>query len=177
LDRGGDASPFDSTGMKELYFVVVLIVMCIGLAGTVLPVLPGIALIYLGYIFYGFMTSWQAYGAGTMVLWGIVTVATIWVEHFGALYGARRSGSSILGIWGSFMGAVIGMIVFNLAGLIIGTFAGAIVGEFMAGRSSGEALRSGKGALIGLLAGSLLKVVIALVMIGTFIWQVTRPKW
>ncbi len=162
--------------MNTFYFAISLIIMLAGLAGTVLPVLPGTVLIYLGYFLYGLLTSWADYGAGTMILWGVVTAGVLFLEHYGAFLGARRSGSSILGIWGSFVGAILGMILFSLAGLIVGTFAGAVVGELIAGRPAGQALKSGKGALIGFLAGSLLKVVVGLIMVGTFIWQVGVPR-
>ena len=146
--------------------------MLLGLAGTVLPFLPGILLIYVGYITYGLLSSWNAFGSTTVILWGIVTLLSLFMDHYGAIYGAQRSNSSILGIWGSFAGAILGMILFSLAGLIIGTFSGAVVGELMAGRPAGQALRSGKAAILGFLAGSLVKVVIGLIMVGTFIWQV-----
>ncbi len=116
--------------------------------------------------------TWQDFGAATMIFWGAVTALTLVAEYFAGAFGAKRWGSSIFGIWGSFIGAIIGMLLFNLPGLIVGTFAGAIIGEIIAGRSLGEAVKSGKGAIIGFLAGSLFKVVIGLLMIGTFIWQV-----
>jgi uncharacterized protein len=100
----------------------------------------------------------------------------LFVEHYGVLFGARRSGSSILGIWGAFAGAIIGMIFSSLAGLIIGTFTGAIAGELMTGRPPAQALKSGTGTVIGFLAGSLFKIVVGLIMIGTFIWQVVGPR-
>jgi len=162
--------------MNQFYFALTFVIMLVGLAGTVLPVLPGIPIIYLGYILYGLLTSWSEYGLGTMILWGIVTLVTVFLEYYGSVVGAKRSGSSILGIWGSFIGAILGMLLLNLPGLIIGTFFGAIAGELIAGRPTGEALRSGKGALIGFVAGSLFKVVIGLVMVGTFLWQVLWPK-
>jgi uncharacterized protein len=146
--------------------------MLIGLAGTILPVLPGIVLIYLTYVTYGFFTSWRHFGAQTLVLWGIVTVLSLFVDYYGAAIGARRSKSSLLAMWGSFAGAVIGLILFQLIGLIIGTFAGAVIGDLIAGRPAGQALKSGKAALLGFLAGSLIKVIIGLLMGGTFIYQV-----
>jgi uncharacterized protein len=158
--------------MNYLYFAISFAVILAGLAGTVLPVLPGIALIYAGYLLYGFLSSWQAYGLPTMAIWGIVTLLSLVVDHYGAMYGARRSGSSILGIWGSFVGAIIGIVLFHLVGLIVGTFLGAVAGELLSGRSIGHAFASGKAALIGFLAGSLVKVVTGLVMTGTFFWQV-----
>lgn len=153
-------------------FVLALLIMLAGLAGTVLPALPGIPLIYLGYLVYGLFSGWQDYGTGTMVLWGVVTAASLALDYYAPMLGARRSSSSILGMWGSFAGAIIGLILFSLPGLLIGTFAGAVIGELMARRSIEEALRAGKGAIVGFLVGSLLKVVVGLIMIGVFIWQV-----
>lgn len=158
--------------MSTPAFVASLAIMMVGLAGTVLPVLPGILLIYLGYLVYGLLTSWQPYGAGTMIFWGAVTAATLVLDFLGPMLGARRSSSSILGIWGSFVGGIIGLMLSGLPGLIAGTFAGAVVGEIMARRPTGEALRAGRGALIGLLAGSLLKVVVGVIMVGAFILHV-----
>ena len=158
--------------MSVFAFIASLVIMLVGLAGTVLPVLPGIVLIYLGYLVYGLLTSWQRYGAGTMTFWGAVTGATLVLDYCAPMLGARRSSSSILGIWGSFAGAVIGLVLFGLPGLIAGTFSGAVIGELMARRPAGEALRSGRGALVGILAGSLLKVVVGLIMVGAFAWQV-----
>jgi uncharacterized protein len=160
--------------MNLLYLVIALVIMFLGLAGTVLPMLPGIVLIYAAYAAYGLLTSWKAFGAGTMILWGIVTCLSLFADHYGAMYGARRSGSSILGIWGSFVGAILGFILFNLIGLIVGTFAGAALGELVAGRPAGQAMKSGKAALLGFLAGSLAKVIVGLIMVGAFIWQVAK---
>ena len=153
-------------------FVASLVIMLVGLAGTILPVLPGIVIIYFGYFLYGVLTSWRVYGAGTMVLWGAVTAATLVLDLVAPMLGARRFRSSILGMWGSLAGTLIGLILFGLPGLVAGTFVGAVVGELMARRSTLEALKCGKAALIGLLAGSLLKVVVGLIMVGAFVWRV-----
>lgn len=158
--------------MNTLAFIVSLAIMAVGLAGTVLPVIPGIALIYCGYLIYGLASSWQCFGAWTMLFWGAVTAATFALDYFAPMFGARRSNSSILGIWGSFAGSVIGLVLFGLPGLLVGTFAGALVGELMARKPAAQALRSGWGALLGFLAGSLIKVMIGLIMVGAFVWQV-----
>jgi uncharacterized protein len=158
--------------MPALLFTICLIIMAAGLAGTVLPTLPGVPLIYLGYLVYGLFASWHAYGPGTMVLWGVVTALMIFLDYYAGVFGARRYGSSIFGIWGSLTGAVIGMLLFGISGLIIGTFAGAVTGELVAGRSIGHALKAGKGAFLGFLAGSLCKAVVGLIMVGVFLWRV-----
>ncbi len=158
--------------MNPAAFAAALAIMLVGLAGTVLPLVPGIPLIYCGYLVYGLATSWQFYGAGTMIFWGVITCLTLVADFLGPMLGARRSSSSILGMWGSLAGSLIGLFVFGLPGLIIGTFAGAFTGELMARRPTGEALRAAKGALIGLLAGNLLKAMVGLIMVGAFVWQI-----
>jgi uncharacterized protein YqgC (DUF456 family) len=156
--------------MKVALTAACLLIMVAGLAGTVLPALPGVPLIYLGYLLYGLFTSWHAYGLGTMLFWGAIVALTLLVDYYASVLGARRFGSSIFGVWGSFVGAIVGLLVFGLAGLIIGTFAGAVLGELVAGRSMRDALKAGKGSLIGFLAGSLCKAMVGLIMIGTFLW-------
>jgi uncharacterized protein YqgC (DUF456 family) len=158
--------------MSTLAFVISSILMAVGLAGTILPVVPGITLIYCAYVLYGFMTSWRQFGAGTVIVMGIVTAVILALDLSGPALGARRSKGSILGMWGSLIGSVIGLLFFGLPGLVIGTLGGAVVGEIMAGRPPREAMRSGVGALAGLLVGGLVKLVVGLIMVGTFVWQV-----
>jgi uncharacterized protein YqgC (DUF456 family) len=162
--------------MTIILTVVCLLIMAAGLAGTILPALPGLPLIYLGYLIFGLFTSWQSYGLWTMLLWGAVVAFTLVIDYYAGVLGARRWGSSIFGMWGSLAGAIIGLLLFGLPGLVLGTFGGAVGGELVAGRSIGEALKAGKGSLIGLLAGTLFRAAIGLVMIGTFIWLIwARP--
>jgi len=156
--------------MSVTLIVVTLIIMFVGLAGTILPMLPGLVLIYAGFLFYGFVTGWIAYGVWAVLFWGLVVLVTFAVDHIAGSIGARKYGASRYGFWGSFLGAFAGLLIANLPGLIIGAFFGAFCGELIGGKSAHDALRSGKGALIGLLAGTLFKVTVGLVMIGTFLW-------
>ena len=59
--------------MKALWTIVTPLIMTVGLLGTVLPFIPGILLIYVAYLLYGFATGWQAYGLRAMVGWSVVT--------------------------------------------------------------------------------------------------------
>lgn len=160
--------------MKVLFFAIALIVMFVGLVGTMLPVLPGIPLICAGYLVYGIFTGWKSFGLGTMLFWAAVTILSLVLDYYAGLVGARKYGASIFGIWGSVVGALAGVLLAALPGLVIGTFLGAYVGELWAGKSSGEALQAGKGALLGWLSGTIVKVIIGVIMIGTFLWQVLR---
>jgi len=158
--------------MNVTYVIITLIIMALGLLGTVLPMLPGIVLIYGGFLFYGIVTDWSAYGWKAMAFWGLVTMATFVVDHLASALGARKFGASQYGFWGSLVGGFAGLIVAHIPGLIVGAFGGAFLAELLAGRAAREALRSGQGALIGLLTGTLFKVALGIVMIGSFVWWV-----
>jgi len=158
--------------MKAFWTVITLLIMAIGLVGTVLPVIPGILLIYAGYLLYGFATGWEAYGLIVIVGWSVVTALVLLLDVFAGAIGARKYGATRFGTWGSLIGGVIGALAAGFPGLILGPFVGATAGELLRGRSHREALRSGWGTFLGFMAGSVIKIAIGVVMIGTFIWWV-----
>ena len=158
--------------MKALWTAITLLIMAIGLVGTVLPVIPGILFIYAGYLLYGFATGWQAYGLAAIVGWSVVTALVLLLDVFGGAIGARKYGATRFGTVGSLIGGLIGALAAGFPGLILGPFVGATVGELLRGRSHREALRSGWGTFLGFMAGSVIKIAIGVVMIGTFMWWV-----
>ncbi len=158
--------------MHVAFVIIALIIMCLGLLGTVLPMLPGIVLIYCGFLFYGIVTGWVDYGWRIMLFWGLVTLGAFVLDHIASAVGARKFGASRYGFLGSLVGALAGMMLASLPGLVVGAFAGAFLCELAAGKTGREALRSGKGALIGLLAGAFFKIVLGVAMIGSFLWLV-----
>jgi uncharacterized protein YqgC (DUF456 family) len=107
-----------------------------------------------------------------MIFWGIVTLMMVWLDYYSGAIGARKYGASAGGIWGSILGGIVGVIFLGFVGILIGPFLGAILGELLSGKSHTAAVRSGWGTVVGLLAGSLFKLIIASVMIGTFLWQI-----
>ncbi len=155
-----------------LLFIIVFSIMILGLAGTILPMLPGIPLIYLGFIIYGLLTGWTDFAAGYMVLWGIVTILMVLLDYYAGAIGARRYGASAAGVWGSILGGIVGIIFLGFLGIILGPFIGAIAGEILSGKSHQHAFRAGWGTFIGFVAGSLFKIMVGCIMIGSFIWKV-----
>ena len=155
--------------MKALWTIITLLIMAMGLVGTLLPVIPGILLIYAGYLLYGFATGWQAYGLAAIVGWSVVTALVLLLDFYAGAIGAKRYGGSRSGAWGSLIGGVIGALAAGFPGLILGPFVGATAGELLRGRSHREALRSGWGTFIGFMLGSVVKTAVGVVMTGTFI--------
>jgi uncharacterized protein YqgC (DUF456 family) len=158
--------------METFWIAFTVTFMLAGLAGTFLPVIPGIPLIYACLIFYGFVSGWKAYGLITVIVWGVVTGLTTLVDLYAGSLGAKRYGASRWGFWGAMAGGILGAVVAGLPGIIIGPILGAAAGELLAGRSFREAWLSGWGTFIGFVSGSLVKIVVASLMIGTFVWQV-----
>ena len=158
--------------MKIFWTVITVLIMFAGLAGTVLPFLPGVPLIYACIVVYGFFTGWEAYGLGAVTGWGIATLAAVLLDFYAGSIGARRYGASWAGTFGSVLGGIVGTLAAGLPGLIIGPFVGAAAGELIRGRSGREALRSGWGAIVGFIGGGLVKVAVGISMIGSFLWWV-----
>jgi uncharacterized protein YqgC (DUF456 family) len=159
---------------KIILISVVSALMITGLAGTFLPLVPGIPLIYLAILVYGFFTSWIDYGINFMLIWGLITVLLVFLDYYAGAWGAKKYGASSAGIWGAILGGILGVIFLGFPGIIAGPFLGAFVGELLSGKTHASALRSSWGTFVGYLAGSLFKVIVGITMIGSFIWQVWR---
>jgi uncharacterized protein YqgC (DUF456 family) len=155
-----------------LILLISFLIMLVGLAGTILPFVPGIPLIYGGFIFYGLMDGWTQYSASFMVFWGIIAALMVLLDYYAGAIGARRYGASAAGVWGSIIGGILGVIFLGFIGILAGPFVGAVVGELLSGKTHRSALKSGWGTFIGFLAGSLFKLVVGCVMLGSFLWKI-----
>ena len=147
--------------------ILTLLVMFAGLAGSILPGLPGTPLVMLAAI--GHKLYFGPTGAAwwVLVILGGLTVISVLVDYAASIYGAKRLGATWRGAVGAIVGALIGLF-FNLPGIILGPFVGAVLFELAGGREWKEASRAGVGATLGLLAGAVGKVACCVAMIGSF---------
>jgi uncharacterized protein YqgC (DUF456 family) len=151
--------------------VLVALMMLAGLAGAVVPVLPGPPLILLGALLYAFATDWTPVGVGRLAVLAALSVAAWLAGHLGTAVGTRRAGGSRPAVAGALAGGLVG-IFFAPLGLILGPLAGAIAGEFLrTGRLRGS-VRTGAGAALGVLAGAALQFGLGLVMVSLFVWWI-----
>ena len=142
--------------------------MIAGIAGCVLPVIPGPPLSYIGLLMLHFTTRYQ-FSTTFLVIWGIVTVVVYVIDYLIPVWGTKRFGGSKRGVWGSLIGLVIGLFFFPPFGIIIGPCLGAVIGELTAGKDHGSALKSGFGSFMGFLLGTLLKLIASGLMTWHFI--------
>jgi uncharacterized protein len=139
-----------------------------GLAGTVLPALPGTALVLGGIVLGAWIDNFTRVGAGTLAV--ITTLAALaWVlDYVAGLLGARRADASRQALIGAALGTVVGLFM-GLVGVLFMPLVGAAVGEYMARRDQRRALTVGVSTWLGIMAGLVAKVVLAFVMIGIFV--------
>ncbi len=154
---------------EAILILVVVALLLIGLAGIFLPFLPGVPLAWLGIFIYAYAKDFTPISLKTVLIFLGLTAFTLVVDFAAPMIGAKRYHASKFGVLGSSLGLLLGLIILGPIGIIAGPFVGALLGELIAGRKSQEAIHSATGALIGFLAGSLIKLIIVLVMIGFFI--------
>lgn len=154
--------------MSTLALILAVVLFLLGLAGIVLPVLPGVILIYAGMLLYGLLTGFAALDANFYLLQGMALLLTFFIDYLATATGSRRYGGSRRAAWGAAAGVLLGFILFGPLGMIFGPFLGAVLAELTGGKQTEQAVRAGIGTLIGFLGGTLLKFVIALLMIIWF---------
>lgn len=159
--------------MEIAIVVLVWVLIFLGLAGTILPGLPGTGLVFGGILLYALYFGVETVGMTTLILFGIVTLLSFAFDLLGSMYGAKRFGASRYGITGSILGGLLGLLVLSLPGLFLGVFAGAVAGEFFWGKKAiEEALKAGAGSMLGFFAGAVLKLCLSVIMVLVFIAKI-----
>jgi uncharacterized protein len=154
--------------MTVLLWVLAVALVAIGLAGILLPALPGTILIFAGLLLAAWADGFTRVGTASLVVIGVIGAASYAVDFVGAALGAKHLGASPRAMTGAALGTVLGLFL-GLPGLIIGPFAGAVLGELSAHRDLKRAGRAGVAAWIGFAIGTAVKVALAFSMIAIFI--------
>lgn len=153
-----------------LWWLMVALLVLAGLAGTILPALPGVPLVFAGLLLGAWLTDFTTMGWATIGIFAFLTVLAQLVDFLAGAYGARYAGAGVRAFWGATIGAIVG-IFFGIPGILLGPFLGAVIGELSGGndwRSSGKA---GLGAWLGLVFAIAFKLSISFLMIGVFLLQ------
>ena len=151
----------------QAYFVIAAIMVLLGLAGTILPVLPGVLLVFGGLFLAAWADNFEHVGRVGLSIIGALAALSLVTDFVATLLGAKRVGASPLALLGAAIGG-IGGIFLGLPGLIFGPFIGAVLGEYLARGRLTQAGKVGLGTWLGLILAAVAKVVIAFLMIGTF---------
>jgi uncharacterized protein len=141
--------------------------LAVGLVGAIVPALPGIPLIFGGIWLIAAVDHYRHLGLWWLVGIAFVGIVGLTADVLAGALGAKRVGASPRAVWGALLGTAIG-VFFGLPGLLLGPFAGAVLGELAAGNSVLRSAHVGVGTWIGLLFGTLIKLVSSIVMMALF---------
>jgi uncharacterized protein YqgC (DUF456 family) len=143
--------------VETLLIIVGSLLIIVGFLGSFLPVVPGPPLSYAGLLALQ-LTAPHPFSWQFLIIWAIVVAILMLLDNVIPAYGTKKFGGSPYGIWGSLIGALLG-IFFAPVGLVAGPLLGAFIGELIGGKDSDQALRSALGSFAGFVIGSVLKVV------------------
>ena len=155
--------------MIVFWWILTLLLMLAGLAGTVVPLVPGTVIILGAAVLHHFMAGPQrSVNWTTLVILTVLMLAAQALDLVSGSLGAKWFGATRWGALGGILGGIVGLF-FGLPGIFLGPLAGVLLGELLGGRGILPAGRSTWGTLLGTTAGLLGKFVIGLVMILWFI--------
>ena len=140
-------------------FLLVLAFLCllIGIIGCIVPGLPGTPIAYAG-LWIAQATDRVDFSWQMLLVWGIVTIVISVLDYVVPAWGTKHYGGSKWGVWGSTIGVFVGLF-FGAIGVIVGPLVGAILRELIAGKQLQEAIKAGWGSFIGILFGTILKLI------------------
>ncbi len=154
--------------MTTTLWIVAVLLIVVGVAGTVLPALPGVPLIFGGVLLAAWIDDFQRISVFTVVLMAVLAVLGIVIDYVAAAVSAKRAGASKEGIIGAAIGTLAGVFT-GLWGLLFMPLVGAAVGEFIAHKDMFRASKVGVATWFGLLVATAVKLAIAFTMVGVFI--------
>jgi uncharacterized protein len=175
-------------GIEGPLLALTLVLMFVGLLGSVLPGLPGVTLIFLSALVYALLTDLRTVGAAILVILFVFAAIAFVADFVATSYGARRFGASnwgtVGGAIGGIAGALIGLLLLgigSLFGLILGTIAGVFLGEYLKRTRQGQqepgstgpdwrrASHAAGGVFVGYLASAVIQGLLGLASVIIFV--------
>ena len=153
-----------------LWWLLAGLLVIAGLAGTVIPALPGVPLVFAGLFVGAWIGHFETISWYTVAALALLSVVAWAVDFLAGALGARYLGASSRAFWGATIGAIAGMF-FGLVGIVLGPFIGAVIGEFSGGSDVLQSGRAGLGAWIGMIVATAAKLAIVFLMIGMVVFQ------
>ena len=154
--------------MNTALWIVAVLMIVVGVAGTVLPALPGVVFVFGGIALAAWIDGFTLISGWTLALLAVLAAIGFAVDFVAQLLTAQRAGATPLGIAGAAVGTVAGVFA-GLVGLLFLPLVGAAIGEFISHRDALRAGRVGVATWVGLLVGAVLKLAIVFTMVGIFI--------
>ena len=159
--------------MDLVFIICGLILMFIGIIGSILPILPGVPISWLGLLMLYFAPS-LPFDSFFITVTGIVALTLYVLDYIIPALGAKKFGGSKAGMWGTTIGLIVGIIAPIPFGILIGPFAGAFIGETVFNKTEGPAaFKAAIGSFIGFLGSTFIKFIATVIYLGLFIYKLT----
>ena len=151
-----------------MLWVLCVALIVLGLAGTVLPLLPGTVLVWGGIVLGAWIEDFARVGTTTVVVISVLAALAWALEYVAGLMGAQKAGASKQALLGAAVGTVVGLFM-GLVGVLFMPLVGAAIGEYVARKDQGRAVKVGVATWVGIMVGLIAKVVLAFIMVGIFV--------
>lgn len=155
--------------VEIIFYVVGAIIIIAGLIGAVLPLLPGVPLIFLGIFTISAAAKFSFISTTTLIVLGILALMSVCVDYLSGFLGAKFSGSSLAGLFGAILGVIFGVSIFGLIGFLIGPAIGVFIFDYMSRRSAKKSTKAATYTFLSTVSGIVINSLLALLMVGIFI--------
>jgi uncharacterized protein len=149
--------------MEWLWISLGIILIVTGILGSLLPLLPGPPIAYVGLLLQLFRDP-IPFSTNFILIWGGIVAVTLILDYLIPVWGTKKFGGTKYGVWGCTIGFLLAFWM-GPWGVIIGPFIGAFVGEMIGGQDSRKSFRAALGSFVGFLLGSFLKLVVCFMML------------
>jgi hypothetical protein len=159
--------------MDFIWIIIGILLLIIGAAGAIIPGIPGPIVSFIALLLLQLREN-APFEEDFLVIIGVIAAAVTFLDYVVPIWGTKKFGGSKMGVRGSIVGLIVGIIglpilgivigPFGIIGILLGPFIGAYIGETMAGKDSTMAMRSAVGSFIGFLGGTLMKLSYSIVV-------------
>lgn len=158
--------------LNIVILTLAIILSLVGILGTILPFLPGVAMVFAVIVFYGWWEGFEKITFGYLLILGLLTLLSVVLNYLSSVLGAKYFGSTKAGIIGALIGTAAGIIFFPPAGIILGPVLGGFLGEYIAQNDTRASMKAGIGAAIGVFSGIAFQFALALGFFVSFLFKV-----
>ncbi|MFH0952208.1 MAG: DUF456 domain-containing protein [Patescibacteria group bacterium] len=159
---------------QTVALIACVLIMLTGLAAIILPLVPAIPFIWLGVFLYALVSGFEKISIDFIFFVSFIGLITIILDYVVSSYGVKKFRASVFGLTGALIGGLFGFVFGPLYGLVVGPLIGAIIGETIVGRDILFSYQTKKYTIIGLMGGTVVKVIAGVAIVGLFFWQLVR---
>lgn len=151
-----------------LVWFITIVLMLLGVVGTLLPAIPGIGFVFAGILVYAIATQFATISGATVAIFGVIAVLTWLANYLGSVMGAASGGGKGKALIGTILGAIAGVIIGGPVAILIGAFIGALVGALIEGKTHQQATKVAIWSVVGIIGATLFQFLIAISMVIAF---------